>query len=498
MKMRKVVIYILLTAFFFGTMEVALKIAGSSLDPIQMTFLRFLIGGLVLAPLGYSDIKKRGAKITRGDWLWLFAVGIMGVTISMLAFQFGVGYSNAATASSIISLNPLFTMLLAHLFTSEKMDKAKWLACGIGIVAAVFMIRPWDVQPGNTPLGLALLFIASATFGAYTVMGKRTIGRLGALAQTSISFLFGSLPLLLVLLATGRPVVDGVVDNWLVVAYLGVAVTGIGYICYFTAIRYSDATTGAIAFYVKPAIAPALAVLLLGEAVYWNTIVGVLLLIGASLVILRDSYASKSINIEAVHAIDNIFAQHQSHAADKRRFFSCMLPLVDVDGKDYVVLEVRNQGVLHKPGEICFPGGEMYDEEAPGSCAMREVCEELGLRRENVQVINQLDTYHGLQGTKVYSFICRLDTTSFDPDPRAVKDVLMIPVNFFVDNLPEMHHLDVIQRQREGDSLEEAIANSFTEGDRDVPIYRYGGHAIWGITAMLLLDFSNIIRDALK
>lgn len=156
MNMKKVVVYVCLTAFFFGTMEVALKIAGGNLDPVQMTFLRFLIGGLVLAPLGAADLKKRGAKLSGGDLRWLFLVGLMGVSISMLAFQYAVGYCNAATASSIICLNPLFTMLIAHLFTTEKMDRAKWMACGIGIVAAVFMIRPWDVQPGNTPLGLVL------------------------------------------------------------------------------------------------------------------------------------------------------------------------------------------------------------------------------------------------------------------------------------------------------------------------------------------------------
>ena len=145
------------------------------------------------------------------------------------------------------------------------------MACGLGLVAAVFMIRPWDVQPGNTPQGLVLALVAASTFGAYTVMGKRTIGRLGALAQTSVSFLIGSVVLLPILVFTGRPIVAGVVDNWLLVAYIGIVVTGVGYICYFTAIRYSDATTGAIAFYIKPAIAPVLAVIFLGEHVYWNT-----------------------------------------------------------------------------------------------------------------------------------------------------------------------------------------------------------------------------------
>lgn len=497
MKMKKVVIYVILTAFFFGTMEVALKVAGNSLDPVQMTFLRFLIGGLVLAPLGWSDLRKRGTKLSRGDVIWLGAVGIMGVSISMLAFQYAVGYCNAATASSIICLNPLFTMFIAHLFTSEKMDRAKWMACGLGLVAAVFMIRPWDVQPGNTPQGLVLALVAASTFGAYTVMGKRTVGRIGSLAQTSVSFLIGSAVLLVIMLFTDRPIVAGVMDNWLLVAYIGIVVTGVGYICYFTAIRYSDATTGAIAFYIKPAIAPVLAVIFLGEHVYWNTVVGVLLLIGASVLILRDAWGSKRLNIEEVHSIDEIFAQHHTHAADKRRFFACMLPLMEVDGKDHLVLEVRNQGLIHQEGEICFPGGEMYDDEAPGACAMREVCEELGLRRDAVHVINQMDTYHGLQGMKVYSFICRLDPLPLDPDPRAVKEILTVPVDFFLHNLPEMHYLDVLQRQRAGDSLEEAIASSLTEGNRDVPVYRYGDRAIWGLTAMLLLDFSTIVRDAL-
>lgn len=498
MNMKKVVVYVCLTAFFFGTMEVALKIAGGNFDPIQMTFLRFLIGGLVLAPFGAADLKKRGAKLSAGDLRWLFLVGLMGVSISMLAFQYAVGYCNAATASSIICLNPLFTMLIAHLFTTEKMDRAKWEACAIGLVAAVFMIRPWDVQPGNTPLGLVLALVASSTFGAYTVMGKRTVGRLGSLAQTSISFLFGAAVLLVALVVTGRPIFAGVAENALVVAYCGIVVTGIGYICYFTAIRYSDATTGAIAFYIKPAIAPVLAVIFLHEHVYWNTIVGVVLLIGASILILRDAWGAKRLNLEEVHAIDEIFAKHQTHAADKRRFFSCMLPLLEVDGEDHLVLEVRSQGVVHQAGEICFPGGEMYDDEAPGACAMREVCEELGVRRDKVHVINQMDTYHGLQGMKVYSFICRLDPVVMDPDPRAVREVITVPVKFFLETMPEMHHLSVLQQKKTGDDLEAAITDSLTEGSRDVPVYHYKDRAIWGITAMLLLDFSNILRDALK
>ena len=44
-------ICIVLTAIAFGTMEISLKIAGTAFTPFQLTFLRFLVGGLLLMPL---------------------------------------------------------------------------------------------------------------------------------------------------------------------------------------------------------------------------------------------------------------------------------------------------------------------------------------------------------------------------------------------------------------------------------------------------------------
>ena len=40
---KKSIIYIVLTAFFFGTLEVASKLGGASFNAIQLVFLRFMI-----------------------------------------------------------------------------------------------------------------------------------------------------------------------------------------------------------------------------------------------------------------------------------------------------------------------------------------------------------------------------------------------------------------------------------------------------------------------
>lgn len=288
--MKKVIIFILIPAFLFGTMEVALKIGGASFDSLQLTFLRFIIGGIVLVPFAIKEYNERfrskGEKLTAKDWGWLTMVGIMSIPISMLAFQIGIKGCNASTAASIICLNTVFTMIVAHLFTSEKLDKNRYLAVAMGFVALFFMIRPWDVQAGNTAFGLTMMVVASSAFGAYTVMGKQSLARIGIFTQTAASFILGSAVLLVIMLATGRPVFEGVMDHPMLIAYIGILVTGVGYLSYFLAIKYSDATTGSLAFFIKPAIAPFVAIIVLHETIMWNTVVGIVLLISASFVTL--------------------------------------------------------------------------------------------------------------------------------------------------------------------------------------------------------------------
>lgn len=294
--MKRVYFFVVLTAFLFGTMEVALKLAGGELDSFQLTFLRFMIGGLLLLPFAVVEIKKTKVKLVLKDFAYLLYVGVLGIPLSMLFFQMGVMNSNAATASVLISINPLFTMIFAHFMTDEKLKKNNVFVLLIGLLGIIFMIKPWDLQEGNTVLGVVLMLLAALFFGLYTVAGKISVQKMGIMAQTSISFILGSLVLLVVMLFMGRPVVAGITDNWLLVAYISIFVTGIGYFCYFMAIKLSDATTGSIAFFLKPAIAPVMAVIFLGESILWNTYIGIALILAASYLNVRGKQKEARLN----------------------------------------------------------------------------------------------------------------------------------------------------------------------------------------------------------
>lgn len=281
--MKKVAVYILLAAFFFGTMEVSLKLAGNELDELQLTFLRFMAGGLLILPFALSEIKRRGTSIKLKDYLYMLLLGIVCIPMSMVLFQLGVMKSNAATAAIIMCVNPLFTMLFAHFLIDEKMKRSNITALVLSVAGILFMVNPFNLHEGNTVEGILLVLGGAFLFGLYSVMGKVSVAKIGLIAQTSISFIFGSLTLLAILWISGRPVISGVwPDNIILVIYLSIFVTGLAYLFYFKAIAASNATTGSATFLVKAAIAPVLAVIVLKETLGFNSIIGIaLVLVGA-------------------------------------------------------------------------------------------------------------------------------------------------------------------------------------------------------------------------
>jgi drug/metabolite transporter (DMT)-like permease len=61
-------------------------------------------------------------------------------------------------------------------------------------------------------------------------------------------------------------------------AYICLCVTGVGFASYFMAIEETSASTAAIVFYIKPALAPLLALAILGESIAPSTIAGIALI----------------------------------------------------------------------------------------------------------------------------------------------------------------------------------------------------------------------------
>ena len=66
--MKQGYLYIVIATIMFSTFEVALKYIAGEINSVQLTFARFFIGFLFLAPLAWRTLKKRGCLWTGGAW----------------------------------------------------------------------------------------------------------------------------------------------------------------------------------------------------------------------------------------------------------------------------------------------------------------------------------------------------------------------------------------------------------------------------------------------
>ena len=285
---KSVIIYVLATSLIFSTMEVALKLAGDSLDALQMNFLRFFIGNLFLLPFAVHGLKKRGVKLTAGDFGHMFLVGFLCVGVAMLFFQLGVMNTHASSVAVIFCCNPLFTLLFAHFVAGEKMTPRKGVALAICLVGLVFIVNPMSFTAGDNTKGMILTIIAAVFFGLSAAVGKRRIAKIGGLAQTSIGGLLGSGAVLIILLILNKPVFAGVEDVSLpVFLYICIVATGVGYFFFYKSLEVGGAFAAAIVFFMKPIFAPIVAILVLRETITSNVLCGIVLILIASAISLN-------------------------------------------------------------------------------------------------------------------------------------------------------------------------------------------------------------------
>ena len=287
-------IWVLLTALAFGTMEIALKIGGSAFTALQLTFLRFLIGGLFLLPFAIHDLKKRQYHLTKRDFGFITLLGFVNIVISMTLFQLSVMHTNANLAAVLISFNPMFTMIFAHFVANERFTRKKGIVLAVCIFGLILVANPFNLASGNEPSGIMMGLGASIAFGLYTALSKRCVGRLGGMTVNSLSFLTGAVMELIVLLAMSQPVIAGInTDTIGVLLYVSFVVTGFGYFCFMRAIERTGASSASYAFFIKPLIAIGLAALILSEAITWNIIVGSLIILAGCIF---NVYKPKAVN----------------------------------------------------------------------------------------------------------------------------------------------------------------------------------------------------------
>mgnify|MGYP003303424185 CR=1 FL=1 len=280
--MKKGIFYALVTALMFVTLEPVSKLIANDISPFAMTFWRFLIGSIMLIPFAIVKIKKEQIKITGKDVLLMALLGILVICISMLSLQFAVKLADAPSLIAIIfSVNSVLTIIFAVLFISEeKFTKNKIIALVLGIIGVVACA---DFSSGTNLGSVALALIAAVSFSLYTALSRKYAKKISGLIQSAGGFLIGSIVLFVFLLIGGYDIVPKTdLTSLSILLYLGVFVTGVGYVAYFKAMEKGGAIMASMAFFIKPVLTPFVTYFVNGIVPDIKVFIAVAFIVGAS------------------------------------------------------------------------------------------------------------------------------------------------------------------------------------------------------------------------
>ena len=299
--MKKGYWFIILAAFLFSTMEITLKIVSNQFNPIQISFLRFFVGSILLLPLALKSLRRRNLSLNKDDFAFFLLTGFICVVVSMTFYQLAILYCKASLVAILFSCNPIFVVTFAFFIIGEKLYKHTIISMVLSIIGMICILNPFNITLSLQ--GIIFIMISSITFALYGVISSTKSKKLGGVVLTCFTFLMGSFEMLVLILITklnfisnffstnglkefsNIPVFQGITIYTIpMLAYISICVTGLGYTFYILAMEETSASTASIVFFIKPALAPILALIILKEAIALNTIIGIIFIIIGSLI----------------------------------------------------------------------------------------------------------------------------------------------------------------------------------------------------------------------
>jgi drug/metabolite transporter (DMT)-like permease len=277
--MRLTYLKLIATVFFWGTNFAAGKFAVQTLGPYSISFLRFLVGTLLLM-LVLHRTNSGLPKLTKPQWWLVLASAVTGVFLYNVFFFSGIQYLPTVRASLVIASIPILVTLSNRIFFREEVTFIKWIGIFVSIIGAATVLTHGNFSTflsGNTwGLGELLIMGCVLSWTVYTLLGKMALRSMPALSLSAYSALVGAALLLIPALQQGL-VTQLVHVSWqslTAVVYMGSTATALGFIWYYEAVQKIGATKAAVVGNLTPVFAALIAVTLLGEDLTWTTIVG--------------------------------------------------------------------------------------------------------------------------------------------------------------------------------------------------------------------------------
>ena len=282
----------------WGVSFVATRAVLAEISPVTLVFTRFALGtALLFALLAFRRRKFGGgcrpagpvpAAFTapRDAWPALVSMGFLGVFVHHMLQANGLALTTAIHAGWLIGVTPIWSALLAAAFLRERFGARKIAGLLLGFAGALLVVTRGDLSPATlslpSTLGDFLILVSTVNWAVYSIVGRRTLARLGSARATAFAMLagWGMLAPVFAIRSGWTEYASLSATGWAAVLFLGIGCSGLGYLFWYAALEKLETSRVAAFLYLEPLVTLATAAVVLREPVQPTAVAGGLLVLG--------------------------------------------------------------------------------------------------------------------------------------------------------------------------------------------------------------------------
>ncbi len=268
----------LLLILIWGSAFTMVGVGVDYLRPIWLVAYRLVIGAAFIT--AYVFIKgHRFPGLSDGRWVWYGCLGLTGSIIPFFLIAVGQQTVDSGLSAILVGIMPLMTIIMAHVFTDEKLNIQKFIGFLIGFAGIILLFLPENFSVGLVQNWEAqALIVSAAFFYAITTVGAKRAPDTPSSVGGAIMMMSAAIAGLIGGCLTGIPENPPLMGH-LMAWGLGIGSTGIATILYLYVIEKTGPSLMARINYFVPVASVGFGVWLLDEVFEWRMAVSFVIII---------------------------------------------------------------------------------------------------------------------------------------------------------------------------------------------------------------------------
>jgi drug/metabolite transporter (DMT)-like permease len=299
-------------AVAFGASTPLAKILLGSIDPWMMAGLLYLGSGFGLSVLilvrKLMGSMSDEAQLSRSDLPWLAGTVLFGGVLGPLLLLFGLNLTDAASASLLLNLEAVFTLLLAWIVFREHVDRRLFIGA-VAIVTGALLLS-WQGEMGKFSWGAILIAFACLSWAIDNNLTRR-ISAVDPFVLAAVKGLAAGSVNAALAISAGAEWPQFL--NLIGAMSLGFVSYGLGLVLFIFALRYlGTARTGAY-YGTGPFMGAILATVILGTPLTTVIVIAGLLMAFGAWLHLAERHEHEHIHTELEHDHAHTHDEHHQH-----------------------------------------------------------------------------------------------------------------------------------------------------------------------------------------